>query len=43
MGRLVALAATALLLLAVPPALAGHQPIIEGPDANQPVRGLPCI
>lgn len=35
MDRLVALGAAAVVLLAVPPAFAGHQPIIEGPDANQ--------
>ena len=34
-GRLVALSAAALGLLGAPPAMAGHQPIIEGPDANQ--------
>ena len=35
MGRLIALSAAIFALLGTTPALAGHQPIVEGPDANQ--------
>ena len=35
MARLVAMGAAAVVVLGASPAFAGHQPIVEGPDANQ--------